>query len=392
MGLKPQEVKTALRRLPQVDSYFGNRYSFSPYRGCAHACAYCDGRAERYYVEGVFEEDIVVRTNLTARLEEELPRLRERGFILAGSGVTDPYQPEEASRKLMAGAAALLARSPHPVMVTTKNALVGRDRELWKQISETGGFVLLMTLAGINEEERRIFEPGASPVEERLRIFREFRAAGIPRGAMLMPLLPGIWDTPDSLNRLLDRLAGVEIDFVLPGPLTLRPGIQKETFLAVLSGERPDLLPLYGKLYREERASGAPLSAYSRELFRRLSRQLLEREIPFLMPHRLFHGRISRADEVHLLIRHLQELYAPRGIDTSPLRRAEEIYRKWLLPRRKEYNRRRSLPGDHLDAQVLEALSSCSPGGFLDNSRLESFLRKIIIDGAVLDYATLKFF
>ncbi len=66
---------------------------------CQHGCAYCDGRAERYFVEGDFAGDIVVRPNVPDKLSIEIPKLREKGFITVGSGITDAYQPVEAERE-----------------------------------------------------------------------------------------------------------------------------------------------------------------------------------------------------------------------------------------------------------------------------------------------------
>ncbi len=62
---------------------------------CGHGCAYCDGRAERYWVEGDFQRDIVARENIAELLRAELPRLRERAPIAVGSGISDAYQPVE---------------------------------------------------------------------------------------------------------------------------------------------------------------------------------------------------------------------------------------------------------------------------------------------------------
>lgn len=70
------------------------------YRGCEHDCTYCDGRAEKYQVEGEFGQHITVKTNAAELLERELEPTRKRkpmikGFIGLGGGVGDSYQPVE---------------------------------------------------------------------------------------------------------------------------------------------------------------------------------------------------------------------------------------------------------------------------------------------------------
>ena len=83
-----REVKAALRKGLLGEPFLASRYSFSPYMACGHGCAYCDGRAERYYVEGEFDRDIVVRSNIASRLDEELGRVRERAVVSVGSGIS----------------------------------------------------------------------------------------------------------------------------------------------------------------------------------------------------------------------------------------------------------------------------------------------------------------
>lgn len=54
-----------------------------------NGCVYCDGRAEKYYVEGDFDKDIVVRDNIDQILLKELSTIREKGPVSISSGVTD---------------------------------------------------------------------------------------------------------------------------------------------------------------------------------------------------------------------------------------------------------------------------------------------------------------
>jgi hypothetical protein len=76
-----------------VDPWLLGRFGLNLYRGCEHACAYCEGRAERYRVPGDFAADIQVKQNAPELLERELARVREPGFVLLGGGVCDAYQP-----------------------------------------------------------------------------------------------------------------------------------------------------------------------------------------------------------------------------------------------------------------------------------------------------------
>ena len=135
---------------------------------CQHGCLYCDGRAEKYYVEGEFDRDIIIRSNLPEVLERELPKLREKGFVSIGSGVSDAYQPVEEQEKLMQKCAEILVQHPFPVTVLTKSALILRDIDLWTKVHERSGFMLVVSLAFADDELRSTFEPGAGTIEQRL--------------------------------------------------------------------------------------------------------------------------------------------------------------------------------------------------------------------------------
>ena len=58
MTISEIEAKYVLRKHKKIDSWFVARYGMNLYRGCLHNCVYCDGRAEKYNVEGVFGEDV----------------------------------------------------------------------------------------------------------------------------------------------------------------------------------------------------------------------------------------------------------------------------------------------------------------------------------------------
>ena len=171
------------------------KYSFSPYMACAHGCVYCDGRAERYYVEGDFERDIVVRPNLPELLASELPKLRERGFISIGSGISDAYQPIEAENRIMARCAEVLAAHDHPVTLMSKSALALRDLDAWKAVNDRTRFMMLVSLTHADDGTRQVWEPGASSVDDRIEMLRRFSEAGCATGVLAMPLLPEITDT-----------------------------------------------------------------------------------------------------------------------------------------------------------------------------------------------------
>lgn len=353
---------------------------------CAHGCVYCDGRAERYYVDGQFDRDIIVRENLPALLAAELPKLREKGVISIGSGITDAYQPAEASERVMRRCAEVLAEHEFPVTVMTKSALIERDLDVWSRVNQTAGFMLVMSLTHVHDFTRLGTEPGASTVAQRIATLERFRKAGCAVGVLALPLLPGITDTAEHTRVLYQSLSAVDPLFVMPGGLTLRPGRQKQLFMQYVAEHYPQLLDRYAKLYGEERPSGAPRSNYTRELTTRLSALNTEFALPFLVPHQWYRGRLHRFDEINVLMRHLIELYADH--DTKPLRAAATRYTAWLTERKAVYNRRRSLDYAELDIELQSALAGGELAQVLSNAKLTDFVRRVLSEDVVFDYVS----
>ena len=386
----PPATRRALRRGDFPDNFTRSLYGLSPYRGCAHGCRYCDGRAEKYYVEGDFERDIAVRDWLPDRLAAELPGFREPGMVAIGSGTTDPYQPVEERERIVGRCAELLADAGTPVTVMTKSDLVLRDLDVWRRVNEKSLFVLLVSITTLREEVRAAFEPRASPVEARLAAMRAFKAAGCPVGALAMPFLPGITDDEAGIRGLYAELAAIGVDFVMPGGLTLRPGRQKDLYLRTLEEYRPELLGSVRDLYREDRASGRPFREAEETLGRTLAAVRRDFGMPFLLPHRVFTRALPRYDAFRVLLRDMAELYAERGVDTRPLRRSADRYDAWLIGLRRVFRRKRSLPDSWLSERFEEALETGELDRVLGNRRLSGFARTVLRDGATLDYRTLR--
>jgi DNA repair photolyase len=391
--LRPHDrlVKHLLRKGRGVDPFFVGKFSFSPYQACAHGCRYCDGRAERYWVEGVFDQDIIVRRNAAEVLGREVRALRERGVVFVGSGISDAYQPIETDARLMEACGRVLLDHDLPVTILTKSSLIARDLELWAQVNGTRGFLLMMSLVTLDDEVRRRMEPGASPVEERIETLRAFKQRGCATGVAAMPLLPFLGDGEAELEALAGRLAGLGVDFVLPGGLTLRPGRQKEAFFETLRASFPELVSRYEWLYAENRESGAPRRDYADAARQRAASAFARAGLPTVVPHRVYRDRVPLYDEVDVLLQHMAMLYTPR-VGSSAVRRLDasrQRYHRWLVEQESQLNRRRSLREEDV-ARSLEALvASDEWPTFLGSEKLARFLRDVVLERRVFDERTL---
>ncbi len=412
------EAKSGITKASLPDPFFACLHrALSAYRGCAHGCAYCDGRAERYYVDGVFDRDVAARFNVAEAIGRDADRgfaSLEEGAIGVGSGVTDVYQPLEARLALTRASLERMADTGQGIVILTKNTLILRDFDV---LSRFRNALVMVTVTTLDTRLAALLEPGASSPAERLAVVESARKAGFRSGVMAMPLCPGLSAERESADRLFAACRDSGAQFIQPGGLTLRPGRQKEHFMTALSGYRPDLLPLYGDLFSENRASGMPKTGNREtEKMTRWFRVLDESGMPTKIPHSIYREHLSLPDAVFVLLCHMADLYGTRGVSTARLRASLDRYAEWLAAERTALRRKRIRPCPtdpfpltrELTGRLVSLASEDSArrekpavsgpdisrakslDDILDNERLSLFLGDVILNGAVFDYPTLS--
>ncbi len=391
LRIKETELKSIKKATILPETYFVSKFGFSPYKGCQHGCAYCDGRAERYFVEGVFDEDIEARLSTAQLLDTTLTKSREWGIVGISSGVSDAYQPIENKYRIMPGVLDVLIKHESPAYIMTKSDLPLRDLDKWKKLNDIAGATLMVSLTMLDDEIAKIFEPYAALPSKRLEMIRQFKKAGISVVVLAMPFMPKITDNPDQLKNLFEKLKTLEVDCVMPGGMTLRPGCQKDWFFERLSEYDPKLVPFYKNLYRENRQSGAPLKSYVVEHGKHISSLLQACELTEVIPHNLYQDRLQIYDEIWVLLSHMIKLYSRRGVDVTRLNDSRKRYRAWLETQKKSFNRNRSLTGNDLDSQFSFMIQTGEFHKLINNPKLAEFLVEVILSRKTLDYKTLKF-
>lgn len=394
------EAKTGLSRAALPDPFFTCLYrSISPYRGCTNNCAYCDGRAEKYFVEGEWGNDIEVRTNVARRISEDIDRgvhLRESGSIGTGSGISDVYQDVEAEYGLTRQTLQALVPAGLPVCILTKNALVERDYDI---LSRFPSVLVMTTITTVDPDLSNLLEPGASSPQQRLGIVSSARERGFSTGVMAMPLCPFLTDTPENTHALFTDCAKAGAQFIYPGSLTLRPGRQKEHYFKILTEKNPSLVQRYTQLYGENRQSGMPRLEPIKPLMRQWNDALRTMNMPSLIPHSIFKKHLSLCDTVFVLLCHMDSLYAHRGIATDALKRATKRYATWLSDQRTQLRRKRIRvsPSDPfpitrtLDDELrYKATKAELMYALFDNERLAHLISSLILNDSVFDYPSLS--
>ena len=261
--------KSALNKVPGNSPMpFG--WTVNPYRGCTHGCVYCFARNTHTYLEfdtgQDFDTQIVVKVNVADVLRKELAAPRWRREHVAMGTNTDPYQRAEGRYRLMPGVLSALADSGTPFSILTKGTVLARDLDLLAAANRSVSVGIGVSLALLEPELQATLEPGTPSPKARLELVRRIRAAGLPCGVFIAPLLPHLTDTAEQITALVAELADAGATGVSGIGLHLRPGA-REWFFRWLQGQRPDLVEQYRALYA--RGSNLPVQ-YRRELAARV--------------------------------------------------------------------------------------------------------------------------
>jgi DNA repair photolyase len=209
----------------------GFSWSVNPYRGCFHACAYCYARPSHEYLSfgaGTdFDRKIVVKKSAPALLRDAFDAPKWRGELVVFSGVTDCYQPLEASYKLTRRCLEVCAEYRNPAAIITKAALVERDIDVLQELSRVASVGVSVSIPFWDEAKARAIEPFVTTPARRMRTVERLARAGLRVGVMVAPIIPGLNDEDmgDVLRSARDAGAS------WAGSVLLRlPGSVKEVF------------------------------------------------------------------------------------------------------------------------------------------------------------------
>ena len=206
------------------------RFSVNPYRGCMHACAYCYARPSHEYLGFGAGTDFDTKVAVKLRAAELLRRAFERpswtGETLVFSGVTDCYQPLEASLRLTRQCLEVCAEYRNPVGIITKGPLVERDLDVLKRLNDEARISVTLSIPFWRPEMARAIEPGVATPKRRMQTVAALASAGIPVGVSVAPVIPGL---EDDMVTILKQAAEARAQWA--GFVLLRlPGSVKEVF------------------------------------------------------------------------------------------------------------------------------------------------------------------
>jgi DNA repair photolyase len=218
----------------------GFRWSVNPYRGCFHGCEYCFARPTHEYLSlgaGTdFERKIVVKPEAPALLREAFDRRAWTGELVVFSGVTDCYQPLEASLGLTRGCLEVCVEYRNPAGFITKSPVIERDVPLLAELARVASCKVSVSIPFWDPEIAKAMEPWVTTPARRMKIVETLAKAGVPVGVSVSPIVPGLNDEtiPDVLRAASD--AGATHAFFV---MLRLPGSVKAVFEGALRAKLP---------------------------------------------------------------------------------------------------------------------------------------------------------
>ena len=219
----------------------GFNASLNPYRGCEHGCIYCYARPTHEYFglsAGLdFETKIFVKQNAPELLRQEMSKPKWEPQLVSISGVTDPYQPIERRLRLVRRCLEVFLDFRNPIGIITKNHNVTRDADLLAELAKFQAAVVFISVTTLDASLTAKLEPRTSSPNRRLAAIEALARAGVPVGAMVAPVIPGLTD--HELPSILQAVANAGATFAGYTPLRL-PGAVAPLFEQWLIHHFPD--------------------------------------------------------------------------------------------------------------------------------------------------------
>jgi DNA repair photolyase len=172
-----------------------------------------------------FETKIIVKRQAASLFREFLSKPSWDAQTVVFSGVTDCYQPAERKFELTLSCLQIAADCRQPVGVITKNALVLRDLDLLRQMSQHRLIHVAISVTTLSPQLARDMEPRTSTPVARLRAIQMLADAGVPVQLMVAPIIPGLNDSEIPAILQAGRQAGALVAGyqVLRLPLSVLP-------------------------------------------------------------------------------------------------------------------------------------------------------------------------
>src|SRR5438105_1812723 len=185
----------------------GFDWTCNPYLGCTFGCSYCYAMflPQNRRPKEDWGKWFQTKVNAVELARKQGPKLAGQAVYM--SSMTDPYLPAERSLRLTRGILEALIPYQPRLLIQTRGPLVVRDLDV---LGEFAALRVNVSIPTDSEAVRMVFEPKAPPLENRWQALAQLKAAGLPVGVCITPMLPF-----DNARAFVVRLTAFQPDVVV---------------------------------------------------------------------------------------------------------------------------------------------------------------------------------
>jgi len=228
-------LKTGIRPTPEFHKKGLATHAVNIGTKCGHNCLYCSTGAvlrmhESFRICGENPFGFgyaIVDPSTPERVAHDARRIRNRGLVQLCT-LTDAWAPEANEHQLGRRCLeSILSQDDWRIRVLTKNASVRDDFDLMEKCRDRVLIGLSITAPLHQSEAIQLIEPNASSIQDRMLAMVEAAARGLRTYAMLCPLLPGIADSQEDIERLVKFAVDCRVEEIFAEPVNPRgPGLR----------------------------------------------------------------------------------------------------------------------------------------------------------------------
>jgi DNA repair photolyase len=228
-------LKAGITRTPEFEKKGLATHAVNVGTKCGHGCLYCSTGAVLRMHKSFRDsgEDpfacgyAIVDPTTPERVARDAKRIQKRGLMQLCT-LTDAWALEAHEHRLGRRCLdAILSQPGWSVRILTKNEAVRDDFDLIEKHRDRVLVSLSITAPLHQAAAVQVLEPNASPIQDRMLALVEAAARGLRTFGMLCPLLPGIADSQDTIERMVKFAVDCRAEEIFVEPVNPRgPGLR----------------------------------------------------------------------------------------------------------------------------------------------------------------------
>lgn len=216
-----QERKSSVLRQPTLPC-LSRYHTINLLAGCPYRCRYCYAKSFRSYRNN---GSVIFYSNTYELLKLALNRKRRKPICVYFSTACEPFVPDRGILDALYDSMKLLLEYGIALLISTKSQIPKRFISLFAEFSDL--IHVQVGLTTVDDEIRKLLEPGAFSVEERLDSIPPLLVHNISVELRMDPLVPGLTDTEKSFSMLCESAANSGIKTAAVSYLFIRQSILK---------------------------------------------------------------------------------------------------------------------------------------------------------------------